>query len=63
MSEELCRRIFDRFYRGDASRSTPGFGLGLSIARTLVEAQNGTLSIESEVGKSSTFTVLLPAAE
>jgi len=63
MSEELCKRLFDRFYRGDASRSTPGFGLGLSIARTLVEAQNGTLNIESEVGKGSTFTVLLPAAE
>jgi two-component system, OmpR family, sensor kinase len=63
MSEELRKRIFHRFYRGDASRTTPGFGLGLSIARTLVEAQNGTLNIESEVGKSSTFTVLLPAAE
>jgi len=63
MSEERRKRLFDRFYRGDASRTTPGFGLGLSIARTLVEAQNGTLDIESEIGKSSTFTVLLPAAE
>lgn len=63
MSEESRKRIFHRFYRGDASRTTPGFGLGLSIARTLVEAQNGTIDIESEVGKSSIFTVLLPSAE
>jgi len=63
MPEELRERIFDRYYRGDTSRSTPGFGLGLAIARTLVEAQNGTIDIESEVGKGSTFTVLLPAAE
>jgi len=62
MSPELRERVFDRFYRGDASRSTPGFGLGLSIARALVEAQGGTLSVESEVGRGSTFTVMVPNA-
>ena len=60
MSPELCERVFDRFYRGDASRSTPGFGLGLSIARTLIEAQGGKLSVDSEVGRGSTFTVRIP---
>jgi two-component system OmpR family sensor kinase len=63
MSPELRERIFDRFYRGDASRSTPGFGLGLSIARALVEAQGGTLSVESEIGAGSTFMVRIPASD
>jgi signal transduction histidine kinase len=59
ISPELCERIFDRFYRGDESRSAPGFGLGLSIARALVEAQQGTLTVESQPGAGSTFTVRL----
>ena len=52
--------IFDRFYRGDPARTGGGAGLGLAIARTLVEAQHGTLSVESEVGQGSVFTVTLP---
>jgi signal transduction histidine kinase len=60
MSLELCERVFDRFYRGDASRSAPGFGLGLSIARALVELQNGALTVQSQPGAGSTFTVRLP---
>jgi signal transduction histidine kinase len=58
---DLQDRLFDRFYRGDASRSTPGFGLGLSIAHALTKAQKGTLELESKPGKGSTFTVRLPA--
>jgi signal transduction histidine kinase len=56
--------VFDRFYRTDASRarSTGGVGLGLSIARDLIEAMGGTITAESEVGVGSRFTVLLRRA-
>ncbi|MBN2006582.1 MAG: HAMP domain-containing protein [Anaerolineae bacterium] len=60
VSPEMQDRIFDRFYRGDTSRSTPGFGLGLAIARALTEAQHGSIAVESEMGKGCAFFVKLP---
>ncbi len=57
---ERLERIFDRFYRADESRSTPGFGLGLPIARALVEGQGGTIGVQSKVGEGSVFTFWLP---
>ncbi len=53
-------RIFDRLYRGDQSRTTRGLGLGLSLVRASVEAQGGTVSVESQAGKGSTFSIRLP---
>jgi two-component system OmpR family sensor kinase len=55
-------RIFDRFYRvnSDRSRSTGGSGLGLAIVQAIVQAHQGKLNVQSELGKGSTFTVQLP---
>jgi signal transduction histidine kinase len=59
---EVLPHIFERFYRGEAARAESGTGLGLAIAKALVEAQNGTLTVESQVGQGSVFTVTLPQA-
>jgi signal transduction histidine kinase len=54
-------RIWDRLFRGDASRAERGLGLGLSLVRAIVEAHGGTVSAVSEVGRGSTFEVRLKA--
>jgi PAS domain S-box-containing protein len=52
--------IFNRMYRADAAHTTRGLGLGLSIARRVVELHGGVLEVSSELGKGSTFTIKLP---
>ncbi len=61
---EHLPRLFERFYRVDAGRSRElgGTGLGLSIVKHMVEAMRGTVSVESQVGRGSTFAVSLGAA-
>jgi len=53
-------KIWDRLYRGDRSRSKRGLGLGLSLVRAIVEAHGGTVTVQSEVNKGSTFTIRFP---
>lgn len=54
-------QLFDRFYRADSSRSreTGGYGIGLSITKSIVEAHHGKITVKSEDGKSICFTVLI----
>ncbi|HEX7880173.1 MAG TPA: response regulator, partial [Candidatus Eisenbacteria bacterium] len=59
---EEQERIFDRFHQGDtAIKSQPGTGIGLSLARELVELHKGSIVVESQVGQGTTFLVRLPA--
>ena len=62
ISPQALPHVFDRFFREDAAhnRDTPGNGLGLSIAQTIVQAHQGKITVESEEGKGTTFTVVIP---
>ncbi len=60
IAPDVLPHIFERFYRGQVSRSGKGAGLGLSIAKELIEAQDGSITVESQVGQGSVFTVTLP---
>ena len=62
ISPEAQQRIFDRFYRADTShnRENQGNGLGLAIAKTIVDAHRGRIAVSSVPGQGTTFTVTLP---
>lgn len=57
---EIMARIFERFFRGDPARSERGFGLGLPMARRIVELHGGQLTAVSQPGEGSIFTITLP---
>ena len=58
ISEEDLPRIFDKFYKGKGA-SNNSFGIGLSLAKSIIESQNGEIEVESEVSKGSTFRIKL----
>ena len=63
IAPEDIDRIFDRFYRGSGSLEQDGFGLGLAIAKRMVDVMGGEIGVESELGVGSTFWIRLPAAK
>lgn len=62
ISTEDLPYIFERFYRADTSRSrlTGGSGIGLTIAKTIIDAHKGWINVESEIGKGTRFVVAIP---
>jgi signal transduction histidine kinase len=62
MDEETAAHAFDRFVRGDGSRSraSGGAGLGLAIAKAIVEAHGGSISLDTAPGNGTRFEITLP---
>ena len=63
MSKDDAGRVFEPFYRSPRTQDVPGTGLGLSIVNRVVQASGGTLSVETELGRGSTFIVRLPTVD
>ena len=59
ISKEAGKRIFEKFYQAETSRSSEGNGLGLALIKKVIDILGGEISVESEVGKGSTFTIIM----
>ncbi len=69
ISKEDLPKVFRRFFRTDEARTGPhgdadrSLGLGLAIVKSIVEAHGGTITVESEVGKGTRFTIAMPMVD
>ena len=60
ISSQDKTKIFNRFFRAENSRSQPGSGLGLALAHAIILSHGGTISVESELGRGTTFKISIP---
>lgn len=59
MTEEIGNRIFEKFYQGDTSHSKKGNGLGLALVKKVIDILGGSIRVESEINKGTTFTIIM----
>jgi two-component system heavy metal sensor histidine kinase CusS len=60
ISSQHVPNVFDRFFRGDAPRSAQGTGLGLSIVKSIMQIHNGSVSMQSDLGRGTVVTLTFP---
>ncbi len=61
MDEDTLKRVYEKFYQADTSRASIGNGLGLTLAKRIIDLHRGTIEVSSKVGRGTTFTIFLPA--